>query len=141
MFNIWLPDDAALRAARVIEINAGLGPSERPPVGSFNELIALYKASPNFQEKAPRTRRDYLRHLTTISVKWGRLPVAGLTRAHVLALRDKGQDTPRQTNYLIQVLRLRLSFAVDRGYRPDNPAIRPGKLKGGKATSHGPITS
>jgi len=126
-----LPDDAAQRVVRVIEINAGLGPSERPPAGSFNELIALYKASPNFQEKAPRTRRDYIRHLTTISEKWGRLPVADLTRAHVLALRDKGQATPRQTNYLIQVLRLLLSFAVDRGYRPDNPANRPGKLKEG----------
>jgi integrase len=61
----------------------------------------------------------------------GSLPASDIQRHHVLALRDKYAATPAAANYLIRVLRLLMTFAVDRSWRRDNPAQRPKRLKTG----------
>jgi integrase len=127
-----LPDDptspafsAKLRDLNTDPVRTG------PAPGTFSALITAYKASPEFSQLSAGTRRDYARYLDMIDAPWGRLPVAGIERKHVLALRDKFAATPRQANYVVQVIRLLLGYAVDRGWRQDNPAQRPKLLKTG----------
>lgn len=129
-----LPDEPAAMAARVAEINRQLeAPTpERAPAGSWSALIALYKAAPEFKQLAPKTRQDYGRLLDKIGARWGQLGVAGIKREHVLAFRDRWAAKPRTANYLVQVIRLLLAFAVDRGWRADNPALRPKLLRTGE---------
>jgi integrase len=50
--------------------------------------------------------------------------VATLERKHILSWRDKMKDLPGAANKLIRTLKGLLSFAVDRGMRPDNPAFK-----------------
>jgi len=79
------------------------------PIRSIEALIISYKASPEFKQLAPSSRRDYASYLDRLRDHWGRLPVRGIERHHVLALRDKYADTPAVANYLIRVLRLLMS--------------------------------
>jgi len=106
-------------------------PEPRPSANSFVHLIAAYCASPEFADLAETTRGDYLRYLKDIERQWGPLDVAGLSPAHVLALRDKRRDTPGAANAMIRVLSALLSWSVPRGYRPDNPCTHVRKLKTG----------
>lgn len=128
-----LPDDPASPefSARLRDINAE--PVQTgPKPGSFSALISSYKAAPEFAQLSTKTRKDYGRYLDIIGARWGVLQVSGIERKHVLALRDYFSATPRKANYVVQVLRLLLTFAVDRGWRPDNPALRPKLLKTGE---------
>lgn len=52
-------------------------------------------------------------------------------RRHVFALRDRFAAKPRTANYIVQIFRLLMTFAVDRGWRKDNPALRPKMLATG----------
>ncbi|CAO3426526.1 tyrosine-type recombinase/integrase [Azospirillum argentinense] len=142
---VRLPDDP--RSPEFAQAYAKLNavPAARPDepgAGTFAALITKYKASPDFLQLADETRKAYTRHLATIAdgdrgrggdfSGWGLLAVQGLQRENVLELRDAFAKTPRTANYIIQVLRLLLNFAVDRGWRKDNPAQRPKKLKTGE---------
>jgi hypothetical protein len=100
-----------------------------PECGSFAALVRQYRSSPDFTSLAERSRRDYARILDTLSARFGQLPVATMPRALIFKLRDELADRPRTANYTIAVLRRLLSFAVDHGYRPDNPALRPRLLR------------
>lgn len=62
---------------------------------------------------------------------FGHLPVKTMPRAFVFELRDKYADTPRKANYIVQILRRLMSWAVDRGWRSDNPVLRPRQLRAG----------
>jgi len=48
-----------------------------------------------------------------------------------------GAATPRRADRVVNVLRLLLSWAVDRGWRKDNPAVRPGRLRTGPGYRRG----
>lgn len=140
---IRLPDDptSAEFVARLAELNAP-GPAEpgtKP--GSFRALIAEYKGAPEFKQIGKKAQRDYGRYLDLVRDLWADLPVAKLERKHVFRLRDKYAETPRTANYVIAVLRRLLSFAVDRGYRKDNPALRPQELKTGEGHRPWPETA
>ncbi len=108
-----------------------------PSVGTLAHVIDVYRESPDFKQRADKTRKDYGRYLDALKMKHGTLSVAAMPREFVLGLRDKYADKPRTANYLIQVLRLVLSFAEDRqrmfrlplGW--SNPARRPKLLKTG----------
>jgi integrase len=133
-----LPDDPASEEfrRRVEELNSGGAapavPAEEAPAGSFAALIIAYRSGPEWRQLKPKTQKDYLRYLEVIRETWGTLAVAKLERRHVLALRDKYSANPRTANYIVQVLRLLLTWAVDRGLRKDNPALRPKLLKTGE---------
>ena len=103
----------------------------KPSKGTLAALILEYKRPPEYLEKAQKTRKDYLRYLDMLDRRFGDLPVSTIPRAFVLSLRDEFQNTPRKANFVLQVLRLLLSFAIDLGYRNDNPAARPKMLKTG----------
>ena len=106
--------------------------TEAPRNGSFAALVAAYRGSPDFlQEIGAKTRKDYGRYLDRLASDYGHLPVKTMPRAFIFRLRDKFAATPRTANYYVQVVRLLMTFAVDRGWRDDNPALRPKQLKTG----------
>ncbi len=112
--------------------------------GSLRALVAAYRTSAEWREKAPGTQRDYEKALRPLESKFGQLQVASLPRAFVLRLRDEYAfkpgatpddpriATPRRANGIVAVLSILFSFAIDRGWRPDNPALRPRRLRGGE---------
>lgn len=113
-------------------------PAGAPPApGSMSALIVAYRASPEWTAHAPRTREEYGRSLDRIGTVAGGKTVATMPRAFVFALRDRfavdpdGTPTPRRANATVGVLRLLMAWAVNRGWRPDNPAISPGQLQTG----------
>lgn len=87
-------------------------------------LVAAYRASPEFENRAASTLREWSRYLDMIQTDNGplaiaSLPVAGLgdprVRQHLLAWRDQWRATPRKADYAMQVLSAVLSWGVDRG--------------------------
>ncbi len=92
--------------------------------GSFKALVELFRADPEYRLLAPKTRRDYDRLLQPLLDKWGDHGVARMPRAWVLGRRAALQDTPRTANYTVAVIARLMAFAVDREWRPDNPALR-----------------
>lgn len=127
-----LPDDRDELIRRVAEINANFGPARTLGPGSVAAVAAAYKASPDFKGLAARTRHYYTGHLDLICRDWGRLPIAGIRRKHVLALRDKHAETPAKANLIVTVLRILLAFAIELEEITNNPARDIKKLKTGE---------
>ena len=118
---------------------------------SIKHLIQEYRASPEWEEKAASTQADYEKALAPLERDWGHLLAAGLQRHHIKGVRDRyarrvlrdGAGRPvlddrdreqlvpnaRQANRVITVLSILLSFAVELGWRSDNPALRPKRLR------------
>ncbi len=118
-----LSDDRGARAERTMEINRTLrGTPRMIAPGSLTDVMVLYKRAPEFRTLRDGTRREYARHLDTLSELWGDYDIAKIKRKHVMALRDSQAETPAKANHLVSVLRVILNFAIDRDYRPDNPA-------------------
>ncbi len=125
-----LPDDETARVRRVLEINEGLEtPGRRVRFGSVEAVSNVYKASPAFRNLADRTRHDYAMRLRVICDLWGNHPIASIQRKHVFALQDQFAEHPATADRTVTVLRVLLAFAVEREYRPDNPAKGVEKLR------------
>jgi integrase len=96
---------------------------------SFSALVRLYRASPKYAARAERTRADYDKVLAWVVKALGPLPVAGLRRKDVIRARDENADAVRFANYIVQVLSIIMEYAIDLGWRDDNPAKGVAKLK------------
>lgn len=105
---------------------------EKAKPGSIDALVIAYKKAPEYRQRSKRTKEDYARYLDGIRDTWGDEQASSIKRKHVFALRDKFQDTPAVANAYVRVLRLLMQFAVDRGWRNDNPATRPKMLETGE---------
>jgi integrase len=125
--------------------------------GSMAALVVAYRSSSEWRELAPATREDYNKALNPLMERYGRLPVATMPRQFVFTLREsyasmpaftkhkiaqpildeQGKQvirpTPRRANRMVNVLRLLLSWAGDRGgwFKGENRALRPGRLRTG----------
>lgn len=91
-------------------------------VGSFNALIKEYKAHHAYKKLRKRSQDHYDDQLDKIALAWGKLKVASLTVAHIVALRDKHQATPVAANHILSMLRTLLKFGLERQYGTTNPA-------------------
>lgn len=124
-----LPDDRKERDAKVAALNIERSKKpEQEQAGTFGELITRYKSSPKWAALAVKTRESYSAHLDTIRKAWGENAVKSLTAAHVEQMQTKLSATPRKADYVVSVLRALLSYGVKQGFRPDNPARKPGTL-------------
>lgn len=103
------------------------------PVGTLLSILNTYQESPKFLDLAPRTRRDYVRHIRKIETEYHDFPLAALsdraTRGEFLSWRDRlAKASRRQADYTYSVLALIISWGFDRGLVPGNPCERPGKV-------------
>lgn len=95
-----------------------------PKPGTLGKLIEKYRASPDFLEKAPRTRADYQRVFDYL------YPIrdTGLERfksPFVVNIRDRAEAKrgARFGTYVKQVLSLLFSWGKERGFMKENPAL------------------
>jgi len=130
-----LPDDPTSIEfiSKLKELNDGCQTNQTKP-GSIASLAEQYLSSKQFTGLSPKSQKDYRRYVDIIRDNWGDNPVKNITREAVINIRDAFQDTPRTANYLMQILRLMLEFALDRPSiygLTHNPAARPKQLKTG----------
>ncbi len=100
--------------------------------GTLKSIIQSYQSSPSFKDLRDRTRKDYLRQIAKIENKFGSLPIPVLNdvriRGDFLKWRDQlAKKSPKQADYVITVLGIILSWAMDRGTISFNHASRPRK--------------
>lgn len=116
-------------------------PPATPAAGTLGALITAFKASPDWLAVRDSTRAEYTRVTSQLQADYGHCLVRTLDRSHVFGIRDKyaiaaapdgtQRLTPWRANKAIAVLSLVLSWGVDHGWRPDNPALRPKRLATG----------
>lgn len=93
-------------------------------------IIAAYRASPQYEAKAPKTKEDYRQRLDQIQGKFGRVPIRLIPklRGEVIKWRDEMADTPRAADRCVGMLQTVLAWAEDREMIERNPLARIAKL-------------
>jgi integrase len=89
-----------------------------PDTSRFYSLVALYKASPEYERLAASTKRKWAPWLDQIGDYFGDLQVAQFDRPEkirpvIRQWRNRWTDKPRTADYGLQVLSRVLSYAVD----------------------------
>lgn len=90
--------------------------------GTVRWLIAAYLAHDDYLLLAERTRDDYRRRLSIVSLKLGDARLRELSPRVVQALKRSLAPTPVQANRVCAVFRLLMSFGVREGFIASNPA-------------------
>jgi integrase len=113
--------------------NEAVGRKLPLPTCTLLSVLQAYQSSEDFSGLAPRTKQDYVRHLTLIERKFGTFPLAALSdrrsRGDFLAWRDEmGRSSRRQADYVFATLGCILAWAMNRGLITDNPCEKAGKL-------------
>jgi len=123
--------DACVRGEIAPKIEVG---RERYKAGTFNALIRDYYLSMEFLGLAATTRPNVRGILDRWRAVYGEGLVRDLQRVHVSTIMGSMRETPSAANNLLDRLRVLMKFAIDYGYRKDNPTDR---LKAFKITSTG----
>ena len=121
--------EEALEATRPAEPVKRIG---KPAPGTLNALIVDYYASPYFIGLAPITKSTYRNEMERLRAAHGEKPVKLLDRKGVLKLIGERADRPGAANQLRKMLRLLMGFAIETGYRADDPTTRIRKMKPAK---------
>jgi integrase len=128
--------NAALEAKPVVQITTA-------KAGTFGALREVYLASAEFDNLAQSTRTYWRYVIDQICRRPNKSgigavadnPVNMLERHHILEWRDGMKKTPGAANTMLRVLKVLLTFSVDRKFRKDNPALGIKELKGGRFRS------
>jgi integrase len=109
------------RAKQVLRRSAG---------DDLASIIAAYRASPQYEAKAPKTKEDYRQRLDQIQAKFGRVPIRLIPklRGEVIKWRDEMADTPRAADRCVGMFQTVLAWAEDRELIERNPLARIAKL-------------
>ena len=110
------------------------GPRQRGGPGTFDRLAQDYFCSPEFLRLAPSTQRTYRSVIERLFLDEGighRL-VREMTREHVRRILAKRSATPGAANSVLQKLKVLIHFAIDNGWRKDDPTLRIKKFPKGE---------
>jgi integrase len=105
------------------------GTPPAPKGKTFAALVLSYKSSAKWKALAPRTKADYDKVLAWVLKRLGPLPADRMQRKDVIRARDENASTTRFATYIVQVLRVLMTHAMDIGWRKDNPAEGVGGVK------------
>jgi enterobacteria phage integrase len=102
--------------------------------GTFDRLVQEYFASADFLRLAESSRRAYRRVIERFlrEEKIGHRLVSQMTRKHVQTMFAKRADTPGAANDLLKKIKILVHFAMDNGWRKDDPALRIKKFAAGE---------
>lgn len=102
--------------------------SSRTLPGTISALLSAYYQSPEFNyELADTTRKAYRATLERFRAKNGDKPYTAITRANIVAIRDKLRPDP--SNIMLRALRHMSRYAVDRGVFQSDPTAGLRKIK------------
>jgi hypothetical protein len=117
-----LPDDPASAEfyGRYGALLAGVRTPERRE-GTIAAVIADYKGTEEFQQLAPKTQRDYARHLDRFA-DYGHWPIGEFKRRHIKEIQKPLNKTPRTAKYFAQVCSVLFAHAIEMELIEINPA-------------------
>ncbi|MGD9803129.1 MAG: tyrosine-type recombinase/integrase [Hyphomicrobiaceae bacterium] len=101
-------------------------PKLRGAPGTFDRLVQDYFAAPEYLRLAPSTQKTYRSVIERLIIDEGighRL-VREMTREHVRRILAKRAATPGAANSLLKKLGVLVRFAIDNGWRKDDPTLR-----------------
>lgn len=108
--------------------SAPIGSSRTQP-GSLSALIVAYYQSSDFTRLRPITQSTYRNVIERIRDEHGDKPVAKLESHHIRRMLDERAATPGAANNYLKSLRTLMTFAVQRGWRRDNPTTTVRRVK------------
>ncbi len=103
--------------------------ADRTKRGSFSALIVAYYQSAEFKGLRASTQRTYRNHIESFRLEHGDRPVALVEGKHIRAILDKKAATPAAANNLLKRIRTLMQFAIERGWRKDDPSIGVKKVR------------
>jgi hypothetical protein len=126
----WSPEFMAAYEAAL----AGQGPRQeigasRTKPGSISTLIVKFYRSGEWAGLAKSTQVTYRGILERFRVEHGHRLVADLAREYVRAIIAKKSATPQAANNLRKMIRLLMRFAVEEGWRRDDPTLEVKAIK------------
>ena len=86
-------------------------------------LVQEYRASPQFGNLRPATKRVYLRAIGHMEPLYN-CAIADIKRRHVIKLRNQFAKTPALADQIRAVFSVLMEYAVEMEYRESNPAAR-----------------
>lgn len=99
----------------------GIG-AGRTTAGTVSALIAAFYLSSRFKQLAPITQQTYRNRLERFRAKHGEKRWAHVQTIHIRNLIDEVADRPGVANELLKTIRTIAHFAVERGFRADDPS-------------------
>ena len=102
-----------------------LRPGEsRVKKGTVHDLCARYYESYDFKALKPKTQKNYRTLFDIFRVGVGNVMVRAITIAHISKVKASYAGRPGAGRTMLKRLRTLFNFAVDEGFRTDNPAAR-----------------
>ncbi|WP_338928995.1 tyrosine-type recombinase/integrase [Roseomonas mucosa] len=89
--------------------------------GSLSALISAWYGSSDFKRLAPLSAATYRNILERLRAEHGDKPVARIEPKHIRRLVAARAETPTAANRLRQLLRQLMQYAVEDGWRKDDP--------------------
>lgn len=123
-------------SARFLEsYNAAHAARKEIPKNTLQKLIADYRETGEFKDRAEASKRDYRRYLALIEAKFGDMTLRAVQDQRARGIfkrwRDSMSETPRKADYAWTVLARVLSVAKDRGAITVNVCERGGRVYSG----------
>ena len=103
--------------------------ASRTKAGSLGAVIVSYMSAPSFLSLKDGTRQTYRLILERFRCEHGEKPVALLTRQHINAMLALRVAQPSAANHWLRLVKALMAFAVEEGFRPDNPSIGVKRIK------------
>jgi enterobacteria phage integrase len=110
--------------------------SSNTPSGSMAALIDEYLRSSEVADLSLRTKDSKRLILQKFRAEFGQFPVKDLERSILLKIKDRMVDRKGAFNALLVQLKVLMKYAIDRGFRPDDPTAN---IKGFKVKAIGHI--
>jgi integrase len=99
-------------------------PKTRGEPGTFSRLATQYFASPEFLRLRIRTQYVYRLFIERFLAEHGHRLVAEMRRDDVKKIMALKATTPGSANDLLKKIRTLIKFAIDTGWRTDDPTLR-----------------
>lgn len=106
----------------------------RTKPGTISALVVAYYGSPEFRGLSTSTQATYRLIIERFRQEHGGKRVATIERHHIKAIIGKRADTPAAANHLLRLIKTLMAFAVDAGFRREDPTH---KLRGFRLRSDG----
>ena len=102
--------------------------------GTFDRLVQEYFSSPNFLRLTDSTRQAYRRIIERLirDENIGHRLVSQMTRQHVQSMIAKRASTPAAANDVLKKIKILIHFAIDNGWRKEDPTLRLKKFATGE---------